>query len=234
MYDDLARTWKCFPYVPYARSVFEADDAGRHRVEVVAWCDSTASNFEEIRERAAFVALSTRMRSQRDDNVHTTRVTRFWTIRRRRQRPNVVSKLWFAARENSDELTTGGPTVSMSSLGYAKDAIACVVFALLLLATTARDSTLSREWLQLGLVIAILFDGTYTLVPSLHNTRILDADSATLSAHALYVAVGVTGIVVLTQIGVHPLAVVRDHTVAARADRRVTSVGSPSSEATVA
>ena len=93
----------------------------------------------------------------------------------------------------------------MASLGFAKDALACAIFVLILLVTTARGSTVSREWLQLGLGIAILVDGSYTLVPSLHNTRALAADSSTLTAHALYVVVALAGAAALIQNGVAPL-----------------------------
>lgn len=94
----------------------------------------------------------------------------------------------------------------MPSLGYVKDALALVAFCALLLTSVCLGVRITREWLQLALFVAICFDGAYTLVPGLHNTRLRDAGVGILAMHLLVVLVGAIGGTVLFRRGKPPFS----------------------------
>ena len=62
----------------------------------------------------------------------------------------------------------------MMSLGYLKDMISAVMFLIVLMIITVRQKTLPLHILQVGMVAALLFDGSFTVFPRLHNAPLND------------------------------------------------------------
>ena len=76
-------------------------------------------------------------------------------------------------------------------MGYCKDLLAFVIFAMLLFVVVQSHVLISREWLQICLLMALLLDGMYTLCPGMHNTSFAEASTSMITAQILVLIIGI-------------------------------------------
>ena len=85
---------------------------------------------------------------------------------------------------------------TMLSFGYVKDAIASCIFVVVLLVLFQSKGSISKIWLQWFFSLAFVIDLTYTLIPSLHNTKFGQNATANL-IHCIYLVIVLTTISML-------------------------------------
>lgn len=84
----------------------------------------------------------------------------------------------------------------MPSFGYVKDMMAVCVFVIAMFILSQSKVTISKNWLQCFFSLAFLLDFTYTLIPSLHNTK-FGQDTKANVIHYIYFAIVFTVLLTL-------------------------------------
>ena len=84
----------------------------------------------------------------------------------------------------------------MPSFGYVKDMMASCIFTVVLSILSQSKVTVSKIWLQWFFSLAFLIDFTYTVIPSLHNTKFGQNTKANI-IHYIYFAIVFTTLLTL-------------------------------------
>jgi len=64
-------------------------------------------------------------------------------------------------------------TIMERSLGYIKDVLACIVFFIcFLIVYVSSNIQYLKIWILIGLTLAFIMDGIFSIYPSLHNMSI--------------------------------------------------------------
>ena len=85
---------------------------------------------------------------------------------------------------------------NMPSFGYVKDMMATCIFIVVLSILSQSKVTVSKIWLQWFFSLAFLIDFTYTVIPSLHNTKFGQNTKANI-IHYIYFAIVFTTLLTL-------------------------------------